>query len=180
MTVPPRFVGAWERRELVVDGEPVADAGRVVWVQADESFVDVRGPGGFASDTAFGGTTTWDEPYLTWSHPFDRAAGAEGVDRGHISFDGDDLIETGAFIAGAQRSYRERWCFLGGGEPVLTSPFDGGLAVRVGPHAAAIVDRRATGGGFAARYQRLVDDRWHTEIEIDDGARRALPEVTRR
>ena len=177
MALPERFIGAWERRELHVDGEPVTDAGRVVWLQTGESFVDVRGPGGFASDTAFGGTTTWDEPHLMWSHPFDRYDEGDGVDRGHIAFDGEDLIETGGFIAGAVREYRERWCLLGSGEPVVVAPFDCGLAVRVGPHAAAIVDRRSSGGGFAARYQRLVDGVWRTEIEIDDGALAALPEV---
>ena len=89
-------------------------------MQAAALFVDVRGPGGFASDTCFAGTTKWSEPYLAWTHLIDRARAEEGEDtlegedKGHITFDGDDLIEEGSFIAGAERSYAERWTRLAG------------------------------------------------------------------
>jgi len=172
--LPARFFGAWERSALTLDGEAVADAGRAVWVQAATFFVDVRGPGGFASDTCFAGTTKWSEPYLAWTHVIDRAGpeegadAVEGEDRGHITFDGDDLIEEGSFIAGAERAYAERWTRLAGPlTPVLAAASPGGLSVRVGDHAAAVVDRRATGGAFVAAYWRRGDSEWRLELDVD-------------
>jgi Protein HRI1 len=172
--LPAHFFGAWERSALTLDGTPVADAGRAVWVQAGAAFVDVRGPGGFASDTCFAGTTKWSEPYLAWTHVIDRAGtedgedALEGEDKGHITFDGDDLIEQGSFIAGATREYAERWTRLPGPlAPVLAAASADGRCVRVGDHAAAVVDRRATGGEFVAAYWRWSDSEWRLELEID-------------
>jgi hypothetical protein len=172
--LPPRFHGAWERSALTLDGEAVIDAGRAVWVQAATFFVDVRGPGGFASDTCFAGTTKWTEPYLAWTHTIDRA-GAEagqdtddGEDRGHITFDGNDLIEEGSFIAGAERSYAERWTRLPGPLlPVLAAASPNGLSVRVGDHAAAVVDARAEGGAFVAAYWQWRDSEWQLQLEVE-------------
>jgi hypothetical protein len=174
-SLPARFYGAWERRRLTLDGEAVADAGRAVWVQAGTLFVDVRGPGGFASDTCFAGTTKWSEPYLAWTHLIDRAGAEDGEDRGHITFDGDDLIEEGSFIAGSERAYAERWTRLAGPlAPVLAAASPGGLSVRVGDHAAAVVDRRATGGEFVAAYWRWRESEWRLEVQVD-GDVAALP-----
>lgn len=176
--LPERFVGAWERAELTIDGEPVDDAGRVVWVQSGSAFVDVRGPGGFASDTSFAGDTAWDPPHLTWAHAVDRDPKSDGVDCGHITFDGVDLIEEGGFIAGQARTYQERWQPLPGalGGIVLAAITAGGVAVRVGDHEAVAVDRRSAGGGFAARYSHWSGARWDLELCIEDGAGVELPE----
>jgi hypothetical protein len=166
--LPSRFHGAWERSRLTVDGVAAADAGRAVWVQAGAVFVDVRGPGGFASDTCFAGTTKWSEPYLTWAHMIDRAGDEDGEDTGHITFDGDDLIERGSFIAGATRDYSERWTPLPGARaPVLAAVAETGLCVRVGDHAAAVIDDRDAGGGFAAAYWCRSGSEWRVELEVD-------------
>jgi hypothetical protein len=170
--LPARFLGAWERHELTVDGAPMAGAGRAVWVEAGAAYVDVRGAGGFASDTCFAGTTSWTEPCLTWRHEIDAHSGEDGTDVGHISFDGDDLIEQGDFIAGRQVPYRERWHRLAGSTgPVLAAEtLDGtGLAVRVGHHAATVLDRRPAGGSLSARYQVWTGRRWITELVVGDG-----------
>jgi hypothetical protein len=173
MMLPERFVAAWERSEFVVDGEPVAEPGRAVWVEAGDAFVDVRGPGGFASGTTFAGTTSWADSHLTWVHTIDAEPGDDGVDRGLISFVGDDLIEEGELIAGRVISYRERWQRLSGSEGLtLAAATDGGIAVRVGHHAAVIVDRRADGGAIAARYHRWDGTAWRTELEFGDRAER--------
>ena len=111
MTLPERFVGAWERTGVVVDGAPVPDAGRVVWVEAGTAYVDVRGPGAFASDTTFAGVTTWDEPHLTWAHTIDAELDG-GVDVGLISYDGEDMIEEGEYEDGRVIRYAERWTRL--------------------------------------------------------------------
>lgn len=176
MTVPDRFIGAWERAELCIDGRPVADAGRAVWVQAGRAFVDVRGAGGFASDTCFAGTTSWAEPYLTWTHTIDRASDDQHADRGHITFDGEDLIEEGEAIAGMAVSYRERWRRLPGPPaPVSVVAEPSTIAVRVGYHAAAVVDARPSGRGFSARCWRLVEGSWQTELAVGDDTAVAPP-----
>jgi hypothetical protein len=167
-----RFLGAWERDDLMVDGDLVAEAGRAVWVEAGAAYVDVRGAGGFASDTCFAGTTSWAEPCLTWRHEIDAHPGEDGMDIGYMTFDGDDLIEEGDFIAGKHVPYRERWRRLNGPSgPVLAAELVecGGLAVRVGNHAAAVVDRRPDGGTLSARYQVWTGRRWITELVVGDG-----------
>lgn len=175
--LPARFLGTWERSDLCVDGVASAGAGRAVWVQSHTLFVDVRGPGGFASDTCFAGSTKWEDPYLEWSHTIDRATSHAGTDRGHIMFDGDDLIEQGDFIAGEPRAYRERWRRLTGtSELVLAATGPGGIAVRVGEHAAVVVDRRGRGGGFAAQYLRRHQRAWQVELHVESGDPVQLPE----
>jgi hypothetical protein len=176
MGLPARFFGAWERRDLTVDGIPAADAGRAVWVQAGPWFVDIRGPGGFASDTSFAGCTKWAEPYLEWEHTVDQERAAAGVDRGRITLDADDLLEEGGFIAGEHRSYRERWRRISGRPaPVLAAVGPGGVAVRVGDHAAVVLDERAHGRGFAAQYARLTASGWEAELLVDEGLPILMP-----
>lgn len=167
--LPARFLGAWERRELVLGGAPEAGAGRAIWIEAGVAFVDVRGPGTQASDTSFAGTTSWDAPRLTWMHEIDRVLSDQGADVGRVTFDGDDLIEEGDSIAGWHIPYRERWSRLPGGiQPACAASGPGGLAVRVGPHEAAVVDGRAEGGAFAAVYRRFDGARWTTELAIGE------------
>jgi hypothetical protein len=174
--LPARFFGAWARDELVVDDDLVADAGRAVWVQAGCFFVDVRGPGGFAGDTCFAGSTKWVEPYLEWEHAVDLERGHEGSDRGRITFDGDDLIEEGGFIAGEHRPYRERWRRLPGpAAPLLAAVAKGAVAVRIGAHAAVVVDDRAQEGGFSARYLRNGSAGWVAELTIECGPAVIVP-----
>lgn len=169
MTLPPEFVGAWQRDDLHVDGRAVTDAGRAVWVEAGTAFVDVRGSGGFASDTCFAGTTSWSPPYLTWTHKIDRAASDHHDDRGRITFDGDDLIEEGDAIAGYALRYRERWRRLGGPvAPLVVQTADNAMAVRVGDHAAAVFDGRAIDGSFGARYWRHDGVAWRCELALGD------------
>jgi hypothetical protein len=174
---PATLWGAWERGELTCDGRLHAGLGRAVWLQAGRWYVDVRGPGGFASDTCFAGSTKWEAPYLTWAHDIDRMDESGGMDRGHMTFEGDDLIEQGEFIAGMARSYRERWCRLPGpAAPLLAARAHRGLALRVGDHAAAVVDDRESTGAFTARYWRRSGPEWELELSIDDGGRACVPE----
>jgi Protein HRI1 len=162
MTLPDRFIGAWKRTELIVDGE-VVENGPTLWLEAGTAFVDVRGPGGFASDMTFAGTTAWTEPHLRWTHEIESEDGGEDV--GLITPDGDDLIESGEFTTDRVITFSERWSPQPRGSgPVAVAATDGGLAVRVGDHASAVLDRRATSGGIAGRYQRWDGSRWVTEI----------------
>ena len=43
-------------------------------------------------------------------------------------------------------------------------------------NAAVVVDRRAAGGGFAARYLRRLDACWHTELCLETGGGVSLPD----
>lgn len=171
--LPAAFLGAWQRDGLEVDGTPVSDAGQAVWIEAGAAYVDVRGPGGFASNTCFAGTTAWDDPCLRWRHEIDADDGGEGVDIGRMSFAGADLIEEGEFIAGRALPYRERWRRLSGSDgPVLAAgSLDGNaLAVRVGDHAAVVVDGRSAGGGLSAAYVQWTGRRWVTQISLGQSA----------
>jgi hypothetical protein len=170
VNLPDSFLGAWERTGVLVDGEPVAEPGRVVWVEAGRAYVDIRGPGLFASDTTFAGVTRWLEPHLMWTHTIDAGDDA-GADVGHISYDGDDLLEAGEYTDGRVISYVERWSPLPASSgPILAAMTRGGIAVRAGDHASVVVDRRPSDGGIAARYDRWEGSAWHPEIEFGAAA----------
>jgi hypothetical protein len=175
---PSRFVGAWERIELAIDGDLIA-AGRAVWLEAGSGFVDVRGPGGPASDTCFAGRTAWCDPYLTWAHEVDatESTGGDTTDIGRITVIGGDLLEEGALPGEPSVRYAERWRRMGGpAGPIAVAATEHGLAVRVGDHAAVVLDARAIGGPIAARYDRWDGQVWRTEITHGDPrASDALP-----
>jgi len=150
---------------LVLDGEPVPDTGLVVWLQGPTVFVDVRAPGGPGNDTAFAGTTSWRDGSLTWRHTLDRQVRDGHVDMGRVHFDGTALIESGEDMFGA-RVYRERWEPMAPTAEIAERAEPGFIAVRHGDHAAAIVDRRDEGGGFAACYWQRDADGWTAHITI--------------
>ncbi len=180
MSLPEKFIAAWNRSEAIVDGEVDVTAGPTVWVEAGSVYVDVRGPGGFASDMTFAGTTSWVEPHLTWAHAIDSYVESDGEDEGGdvglISYDGDAMIEQGEYVEdGRTIRYSERWEKLPGGDgPVLAAVTVGGIAVRVGEHASVVVDTRATGGAIAARYSHWDGTAWQPGIEFGDEAALAL------
>jgi hypothetical protein len=168
--LPARFVGAWERVELVIDGE-VVDCGRAVWIETGIGFVDVRGPGGPASDTCFAGRTAWCDPYLTWTHDLDATDVTSGdtTDIGRITVVDGELLEEGAFPGEPAVRYAERWRRLDGGtSTIAVAVTANGLAVRVGDHAAAMRDARGLGGSVAARYDRWDGGVWCTELVYGD------------
>ena len=152
---------------LVLDGEPVHHTGLVVWLQGPTVFVDVRAPGGPGNDTAFAGTTAWRDGSLTWRHALDRRERDGHVDTGRVHFDGDALIESGEDMFGA-RVYRERWERMAPTGDIAERAEPRFIAVRLGDHAAAIVDRRDDGGDFAACYWRRDLERWSPHITIGD------------
>ena len=142
-------------------------------MEAGSAYVDVRGPGGFASSTTFAGTTAWAPPHLTWTHAIDAEPDGDGVDRGVISFVGDDLVEEGEVVGDHVIHYRERWRRLPGSPGVvLAAVAEGGCAVRVGDHASVVVDRRPSGGAIAARYLRWDGTGWSAELDFGDAAER--------
>jgi DNA-binding GntR family transcriptional regulator len=162
--LPDGFVRPWVRTGLWLDGTRVDRAGPTYWVQAPLLFVDVRAPGGPGDDTAFAGTTSFDGGWLTWRHAVQRALDLS-TDRAEVVLDGHTLIEDGIDLFGAER-YRESWRALDGRGPCEQRADPGLVAVRNGDHAAAVLDRRREGGGFAARYWQRRAGRWEVVLTI--------------
>lgn len=148
--LPPRFVGAWQRRSIALDGGEPFESHHVIWLQGPSLHADLRcplGPGG--GFTCFAGTTHWDAPFLRWRHEIELAQAA-GDDVGEVSWDGEDLVEQGTF--GTTR-YREVWRRVGpAGAPVAEVRAVSSIVVTVGPHRLAVVDQRPRGGEFRATY----------------------------
>jgi hypothetical protein len=139
MTVPRRFVGAWQRERLEVDGRVVAGTGHALWVEAGGVYVDVRGPGALASNTSFGGRSTWRSPRFTWHHDVDLGPVASGLDSAELALAGDRIIETGVALTAPGVPYVEHWHRLPNHSTVTAvARHEHGLAVRVGDYAAAV------------------------------------------
>jgi hypothetical protein len=196
--IPERFRGAWQRVSLSLDGGPPCEPAVVIWVQADEAFADVRLPRDVAdpdnAPAGFAGATSWDPPYLRWSHHLDldvhpgygdRGPDADLIDDGHgdgpvtsdvglVAWDGDDLVERGTFpIAGRDVPYVEVWRRLPRSEaPIVALASDDGWSrlVRAGDHAITVVDERPAGGAFRACYRTRSPAGWRVELALGPGA----------
>jgi hypothetical protein len=173
--LPAAFLGVWERSELSVDGRPVADPGRAVWLETGSGFVDLRTGEGPDCPAAGGGTTTLDGATLVWSLDADSRAEQglyRAVERGQVGFDGTDLVEEGSGTDGSPAAYRARWRRLPGvggpWAPNLAAVTARGVAVRIGMHAAAVVDRGPAGGGIAAAYCRWDGFVWRAALTFGD------------
>ena len=174
MTVPRRFVGAWERQRLEIDGEAVHAIARALWIEAGGTYVDVRAPGTVASGTSFGDSSAWRSPVFTWRHGLDLHPRPGSVDRGHLAFHGDLLVERGTGIDGNPAEYEEHWRRLPAATDIRAiAEHEHGLAVRVGDHAGVIVGERAHRPAWA-RAWTLTDGRWHAMMSL--GSPDALPQ----
>ncbi len=139
MSVPRRFVGAWEREALEVGGAPVAGIGRALWIEGGGTYVDVRAPGSVASGTSFGGRSTWRAPVFTWHHDLDLHPRPGTADRGELILRDDLIIERGSGIDGGTAEYEERWRRRPAANVLAAiATHATGLAVRVGDHAALV------------------------------------------
>jgi hypothetical protein len=173
--LPSRFIGVWERVELLVVGLPVTSPGRAVWLEAGSACINLRiagepGPGG-SDETAYAGTTRWDGQALVRSHEIDRHQVGQWVDRVQITLEGDDMIADGS-LRGGDTLCRERWRPMTGvggpWSPSLVAEAKGGLALRIGQHAAVIVDRGPRLGGVVAAYHVWDGLVWRTGLTVGD------------
>lgn len=177
-SLPALFVGVWTRVSLALDGGDVFENQRVVWAQASSGYADIRTP--LASDdddpvagpVSFAGTTAWDGASLHWTRTIDLNPG-DHDDIGAITWDGDDMIESGEFPFGGKVSpFVEVWRRLPGDVTprlVLVASDPPSQLVRVGDHCVVVADQRGADGAFSAAYRRLVGDAWCTETAIGDG-----------
>jgi len=165
VSVPRRFVGAWERESLQVGGTFVAGIGQAVWVESGGTYVDVRAAGTVASGTSFGGRSTWRSPRFTWHHDLDLHPKPGSADRGDLSVRNDRIRERGTGIDGGHEPYEEAWRRLPSENfDIAIAAHDHGLAVRVGDHAALIVVAPArTACALAWRY---ANGRWSTIVSL--------------
>ncbi|MCU1426713.1 MAG: hypothetical protein JWL83_713 [Actinomycetia bacterium] len=165
--IPTDYRGCWRRVSITVGDNPPRANQTVMWLQAAHGFGDVRIPLDADGETScFSGVTTLDRsgsvPRLRWAHDLNLEP-IFPADEGDVEWHGDDLHESGEFtIDGAVVPYVEVWrrepC-SNGEQVVLTTqaeraPSVFGRWVRVGDHSLLIVDRRAAGGAFTARYLR--------------------------
>jgi hypothetical protein len=157
--IPDEFIGVWQRVSIALGDGPAEEPAQVFWLQGRSAYADIRVP---ADGTAngldcFAGHTTWEPPYLRWSHDIDLAGGpAATVDTGRIEWDGDDLVETGVFtIDGADVPYVEVWRKQSDVSSQVVEVTDAGFTrVEIGEHALTVLDERPDGGHLSARYQR--------------------------
>lgn len=180
MTVPRRFVGAWERDELRIAGRAVPGIGRAVWIEAGGTYVDVRAPGTVASGTSFGGRSSWRSPAFTWRHDVDLHPRPGTVDRGVLTLDGDRIVERGTGIDGGAAPYEEQWRRLPatGGAVTAVAIHPHGLAVRVGNTAALVLAAPAPARG-GARLWEHADGAWVETITVGDPGATARPNGSR-
>ena len=170
--IPDAFQGAWQRVSIAVDDGPPEEPATVVWVQTEEAYADLRIPtgGDDRQPMSFAGTTSWDEPHLTWHHEIDLADEPGDGDVGEVAWDGDDLVETGTFTDddGSLHTYVEVWRRLPGSDGPRHTELLGptGLRVRAGDHALTVVDERPQGGEYRACYRRLDAGAWVAVLEL--------------
>lgn len=167
MPIAARFVGAWRRRSIAIDGGPPEEPSRAVWLQARDAFADLRlpiRPDGVVD--AFAGVTTYDAPALTWHHSLDLHGTFADFDCGVVDCRNDEMIERGSFEHDGRRlCYEEVWNRVDRGAVglVLTAP--DAIVVRVGDHAIAMRDGRRTHDTFDVRYTCVCSDRW-TDVSV--------------
>jgi hypothetical protein len=172
MTVPRRFVGAWQRECLEVDGRVVAGIGRAMWVEAGGMYVDVRGPGILASNTSFGGRSSWRSPLFTWHHDVDLGPASAGTDRGELGLEGDRIIERGVGLTAAGVPYVEHWRRMPNQVDVTArARHEHGVAVRAGNYAAAVGAET-----MSAQLWHRARGAWSELITLGSGAALPVPD----
>ena len=177
--IPNRLVGAWERESIAVNGGPPAEHQWVRYLQATRSYADLRlARDGGTGTMCFAGTTSWDpaRSLARWDHALDLAPA--GPDEGVLEWlSGGRVRERGTFAGPDGRvPYEEVWRRLPGGEgetAALRSDDPPARLVQVGAHRLIVVDRRATGGDFAARYETRTGTEWAPRLTLGDPT--ALP-----
>lgn len=163
--IPDEFQGAWRRVTLALDGgDEQADAD-ALWLQATDDFADLRvdrTTGRLVS--CFAGTTTWDPPWLRWSHAVDvGGAGVAATDESRVTWDDDDLVERGVYVfpgTDGPVRYVERWRRMPDDRPVRSLILPDGVLVEAGRHALEIVRLEDT---ISATYRQRSPAGWQTE-----------------
>ncbi len=175
MTVPRRFVGAWERDELRIAGRAVPGIGRAVWIEAGGTYVDVRAPGTVASGTSFGGRSTWRAPIFTWHHDLDLHPRPGRVDRGELTCLENRIVERGTGIDDNDAPYEEHWRRLPTTDAVTAiAAHENGLAARAGDHAALLLAARRARGP-CARAWHYASGRWIEVITLGSPGNTPVP-----
>lgn len=147
-------VGLW-RRTLLIEADGSRDTGTdVLWLQGVSAYVDSRG---------FAGVLTQHGDVFAWRRDIDALPPAEFPDEGHMSWDGDVLVERGV-----HSDYVEHWVRdTGPAEPCwaveLGAGADRALLMRVG-------DRFGWARGESAVLGRVGDGRWEAVGPVGEDA----------
>lgn len=183
---PAAFSGGWQRDGVSVGDEVLREPATAIWLQAGDRYVDIRTsfePSTLNGPSAFGGTTTFDDNTITWSHHVDcpsgtvvaRASETGLADTGHVSWhDYDTFTETGTVPTDdGPAVYEELWRRIPdaqNGPQFSLRPADGeGLAVRCGRHVAALYRPQAGDADrWAAVHIRERVGRWALHVQLGD------------
>ncbi|WP_019529039.1 hypothetical protein [Dasania marina] len=162
--VPNKLIGAWLRESFQMTEGGASENSKVIWLQTANRFIDVRIslPGHNARPESFGGTVSWRGSQFTFSHDIDL--NNDDVDVGVISWQGGVLIEDATFEENGQVvNMQERWLRLTPcpSKAVAMELFNAsnelkGMAVKVGGHAAVIID----GDKFSSAYFMFIKGVW--------------------
>jgi hypothetical protein len=177
MTLEPKFVGAWKRKSIAIDGGAHSEPAHVLWLQARDAFADLRIPiDPRGQHDAFAGITTYEEPALTWHHTLDWNGGFAGYDCGVVECRDEEMIERGEFERdGCCHTYEEIWQRVDPGAFGVVLTATHAMVVRVGRHCLAMRDRRRVGGEFDVRHAQMAGIEWNDVAVLGDGAE--LPRV---
>ncbi|MDP9333924.1 MAG: hypothetical protein M3Q30_11555 [Actinomycetota bacterium] len=179
MTLAPRFIGAWQRRSIAIDGGNHHGPASVLWLQAGDAFADLRIPEDPSGEVeAFAGIATYEAPALTRHHTLDWNGCFAGYDCGAIEGNDEGLIKRGEFERGGRRhAYEEIWQRVDRGDAGLVLTTMHAMVVRVGRHCLALRDRRRAGGKFDVRRVQIAGTQWDDVVSHGDGAELPRPPV---
>jgi hypothetical protein len=182
--IPEALTGGWKRVSISLGGEPPSEDMDVWWLQTATRHADLRVPHGIADPCAeqclsFAGTTSWDEPWLTWTPELTLLA-SEEIDTGRVSWDGEDMLEAGSTtIDGSEVGYVERWRRIPStSRPHAALSTSYGRLVRTGSRAISIVDARPSGGSYQAVAWRWAGGAWTVDHAWPQGAAAPAPPLT--
>ena len=112
MTLAPKFVGAWKRRSIAIDGGAHGESARVLWLQAGDAFADLRIPDRPArrAPTRSPASPPTRNPRSRGTTPSTGTVDSRATTAASSNADDEEMIERGEFERdGCCHAYEEIW-----------------------------------------------------------------------
>ena len=173
--VAPELIGVWQRESLAINSREPFEDSRVVWLQTPSRYADLRvsiDPGK-ATSQACAGTQKWQNSVLTFHHDLDLS-GSYPEDIGHISWQGETMIEQGNVkINNENIHFRERWRRCSSAKPDYQTLENRepngqllGIAICVAEHSLIINHTRDFGAGYFKFTNSCWQRQWATGHDV--------------